>query len=209
MLYNMNNIISEESRGISPTRGRKREKDEEGYPFRGESILFRRRRRSSNAESHLSVRDRIGHYEQTTYLRIVRSIKASLTIATTKLISEINTKIFSAARDGDIRSIKIMIATKEFDVNFQNPSDGRAIFYTSVRTMGHRNLCEFLLKAGANHALLDNLGFSAQGLAVISGHVDTLKLFARTSSLIAIGQPLGAKLCELVQNFNYSVCRTF
>ena len=55
----------------------------------------------------------------------------------------------------------------------------------------------------------DNLGFSAQGLAVISGHVDTLKLFARTGSLLAIGQPLGAKLCELVQNINYSVLQNF
>ena len=149
--------------------------------------------RSSNAESHLSLRVELVITEQT-YARIVRSIKASLSIATSKLISEINTKLFSAARDGDIRSIKIMIATKEFDVNFQNPSDGRAILHVAAY-YGHRNLCEFLLKAGANHALLDNLGFSAQGLAVISGHVDTLKLFARTGSLLAIGQPLGAKLC--------------
>ena len=44
---------------------------------------------------------------------------------------------------------------------------------------------------------------------MISGHVDTLKLFARTGSLLAIGQPLGAKLCELVQNINYSVLQNF
>jgi hypothetical protein len=39
--------------------------------------------------------------------------------------------------------------------------------------------------------------------------VDTIKVLARTSSLIAIGQPLGAKLCELVQNLNYSVLQNF
>ena len=205
VLYNMNNIISEivEECLLLAEGG----KDEEGYESAG-SQSSSEDSRSSNAESHLSLRGRIGHYEQTTYARIVRSIKASLSIATSKLISEINTKLFSAARDGDIRSIKIMIATKEFDVNFQNPSDGRAILHVAAY-YGHRNLCEFLLKAGANHALLDNLGFSAQGLAVISGHVDTLKLFARTGSLLAIGQPLGAKLCELVQNINYSVLQNF
>jgi ankyrin repeat protein len=125
-----------------------------------------------------------------------------------KLVSEINAKIFSAARDGDIRSIKVMIASKEFDINYQNPSDGRSILHVSAY-YGHKDLCEFLLNAGANHALVDNLGFSALGLAVIRGHIDTLKLFARKSSLLAIGQPLGAKLCELVQSLNNSVLQNF
>ena len=92
----MNNIISEivEECLLLAEGG----KDEEGYESAG-SQSSSEDSRSSNAESHLSLRGRIGHYEQTTYARIVRSIKASLSIATSKLISEINTKIFAAARD--------------------------------------------------------------------------------------------------------------
>ena len=206
VLFNLSNIISQRIEESLPS-AEGNAKEGEVYPFQG-SDTSSEHDGSSDAGSHLSVRDRIGHYEQTTYLRIIRSVNAGLTIAMTKLVSEINTKIFSAARDGDIRSIKVMIATKEFDINYQNPSDGRSILHVGAY-YGHRTLCEFLLNAGANHALLDNLGFSALGLAVISGHVDTIKVLARTSSLIAIGQPLGAKLCELVQNLNYSVLQNF
>ena len=59
--------------------------------------------RSSNAESHLSLCVELVITNRRRMPRIVRSIKASLSIATSKLISEINTKLFSAARDGDIR----------------------------------------------------------------------------------------------------------
>ena len=133
MLYNMNNIISEIVEECLLSR--KEEKMKKVTNPRGVNPLPKTAVGESNAESVLSLRGRIGHYEQTTYARIVRSIKASLSIATSKLISEINTKIFAAARDGDIRSIKIMIATKEFDVNFQNPSGGRR-FCTLQRIMG-------------------------------------------------------------------------
>ena len=204
VLYNLSNIMCQRvEESLAPAEyGTK-----DGYESGG-SDSHSEDGGSSHHQSDLSMRDRIGHYEQTTYSRIVRSINASVSIAMSKLVSEINAKIFSAARDGDIRSIKVMIASKEFDINYQNPSDGRSILHVSAY-YGHKDLCEFLLNAGANHALLDNLGFSALGLAVIRGHIDTLKLFARKSSLLAIGQPLGAKLCELVQSLNNSVLQNF
>jgi potassium channel len=164
---------------------------------------------SSVSSDDLSdAREIIGLYETQTYRRIVQVIMVGISIAAAKVVSLINTKIFTAAKDGDTREIKVMISTKEFDINYQNPSDGRTILHVAAYN-GRMTLCQFLINAGADHKILDNLGFSAQGLAVTRAHTGTLKVLARKSCLVAIGQPLGSKMAECVQNQNYAQLRMF